>query len=240
VLNRCDRIVAISQALAGAAGRLGIAPASIVVIPLGVDVAQFNPPSGPRGAEVVFVGSLIKRKGVRYLLEAMAQVRREFPAVHLTVVGDGPERAALESTTARLGLSECVTFAGLLPADGVRQAMQKARAFVLPSVEEGLGVVLLEALACGTPIVASRVGGIPEAVTADAGRLVPPADPAALAGGLIELLRDEAGWLEMSRNARRRAEDVYDWSKIAARLIDVYRTVLPAGRSVHGKTISLA
>jgi glycosyltransferase involved in cell wall biosynthesis len=231
VLNGCDRIVSVSQALAQAVGRLRIAPASIVVIPDGVDVAQFRPALQPRQPEIVYVGSLIKRKGLPYLLEAMVQVVRELPALRLTIVGDGPERAALESTAVKLGLSECVTFAGLQSADGVRQAMQRAMAFVLPSVEEGLGVVLLEALACGTPIVASRVGGIPEVVTAGVGRLVPPADPPALAQVLIQMLHDEASWPEMSRNARRRAEDQYDWSKVAARMIGLYRTLLPAGEA---------
>jgi glycosyltransferase involved in cell wall biosynthesis len=116
-----------------------------------------------------------------------------------------------------------VTFAGQQPPNQVRLWLQQAKLFVLPSVEEGLGVVLLEALACGVPIVASRVGGIPEAVTPEVGLLVPPADPALLGEAIIQLLSDEQRWQGMSQNARSRAEEFYDWQQIAAKLITIYR-----------------
>jgi rhamnosyl/mannosyltransferase len=95
---------------------------------------------------------------------------------------------------------------------------------VLPSTEEGLGVVMLEAMACGTPVVASRVDGIPEAVTDREGRLVPPADPAALADAVIETL-DDGGWEAMSRAARERAVEHFDWNHIAQRYVELYRRV---------------
>ena len=97
--------------------------------------------------------------------------------------------------------------------------MQRARLSVLPSIEEGLGVVLLELLACGTPVVASRVGGIPDVVTPAVGRLVPPGDPAQLAEAICALLGDLPAWAETSGRGRAHIVAEYDWERIAGRHI---------------------
>jgi glycosyltransferase involved in cell wall biosynthesis len=223
VLQGCDRIIAVSQALAEAAGQIGISPGSITVIPDGVDLSQFSPAQSEREPLLLYIGSLIKRKGVEYLIEALAAIAQRQPSLRLLIVGDGPERPTLERLVSDRCLTERVTFAGQQPSNQVRLWLQQAKLFVLPSVEEGLGVVLLEALACGVPIVASRVGGIPEAVTPEVGLLVPPANPTLLGEAIIQLLSDEPRWQMMSQNARKRAEEFYDWRQIAAKLITIYR-----------------
>jgi len=226
VLRGCDQIVAVSQALKEFTLESVAGSASIAVIPDGVNLNHFKPPRERRKPVILYVGSLIKRKGVVYLLEAMAKLTRSAPSLELKIIGDGPEKPELEEIAAQLGLGRRVSFLGFLPPDEVRQWMQRAKLFVLPSVEEGLGVVLLEALACGTPIVASRIGGIPEVLTPEVGILVPPTDVDALSEAILQALNDEEQWQEMSLNARKRAEEVYDWRKIGAQLIEIYRDAL--------------
>lgn len=226
VLINCNKITALSHALADATAALGVAPEKIQIIPNGVATDNFTPlDSTERERIIVYVGSFIERKGVRYLLTAMAEVLRSFPDYRLVLIGAGPQQNELEKLAAAYGISEKVVFTGFLSQDKVRDWLQRAKIFVLPSLEEGLGVVLLEALACGTPIVASNIGGIVDVVTPDVGKLIPPADAHALAEALFELL-EKAPWTEMSWRARRRAVEVYDWKRIGAQYIDVYRSVL--------------
>ena len=226
VLRRCDRISVLSQALARSTAAIGIPVGEIQIIPNGVDLEKFAPPTDAREPLIVYVGSLIKRKGVVYLLEAMAQVLQVHPHFRLAIVGDGVERLALEKIAADLNIENRVTFAGQLPPQQVREWMRRARVFVLPSVEEGLGVVLLEALACGTPIVASRVGGICDVVTPEVGVLVPPANSDRLAEGIDHLLGDEETWAKMSGSARQRAEEHYCWDRITDQYTSIYESLV--------------
>jgi len=129
----------------------------------------------------------------------------------------------------QLGVAGCVQFLGEQTQDQLRGWMQRAWVFVLPSLEEGLGVVLLEALACGTPCVGSRVGGIPDVVVPGTGLLVPPADELALADAIVQLLQNPTQWQALSTAARQRALDYYSWPIIAAQLMQVFEKVL-AGR----------
>jgi glycosyltransferase involved in cell wall biosynthesis len=142
------------------------------------------------------------------------------------LVGDGPEEAALRDQVESLGLTRPIDWLGFQPQEAVRAWMQRARVFVLPSLEEGQGVVLLEAMASGTPVIASDVDGIREVVTPDVGFRTPPADPPTLAAALTTLLADDALWLKMSRAARCRAVEQYDWPLIARRFIDLYATLV--------------
>ncbi len=226
VLQHCDRITVLSRALADATEAIGLPATSITVIPNGIDLAQFTPPRGNRGPVIAYVGSLIPRKGVIYLLRAMARLVHMHPSLRLVIVGEGIEKIPLQETARDLGISAQVSFVGEASREQVRSWMQQARIFVLPSTEEGFGVVLLEALACGTPIVASCVGGICDVVTPEVGMLVPPRDPDALAAAIAQLLSDEKRWLEYSVNARKRAEEMYDWHQIARRYQDLYEDLL--------------
>jgi glycosyltransferase involved in cell wall biosynthesis len=143
-------------------------------------------------------------------------------------VGDGPERQSLQALASELGLSESVDFAGYQPQDVVRQWMQRAKLLVLPSLEEGLGVVLLEALASGTPIVASEVGGIVDVVTPGVGVLVPPGDASGLANAIANTLLDADRWLAKSVRARDRAVELYDWDRIGEQYARIYAEILGA------------
>jgi colanic acid/amylovoran biosynthesis glycosyltransferase len=145
---------------------------------------------GP-GPELLFVGRLAEVKGVAVLLEALVEVSKAHPDVHLTVVGDGPERARFEARTARLGLERHVTFAGYLSQAEVAAQLARTDVFVLPSYAEGVPVTLMEAMGAAVPVVATQVGGVSELVDHGSnGYVVRPGDPAPLADCLTRLIAD--------------------------------------------------
>jgi glycosyltransferase involved in cell wall biosynthesis len=141
-------------------------------------------------AGAIFVGRLTRQKGVHDLLEALAILRREGRPLDLTIVGDGPERANLKARARALGLP--VTFTGEVTPDEVAYHLRDKRVFVLPSLEEGLGLVVAEALTQGVPVVATRSGGIPDLlVDPESGLLVPPSSPPALADAIRAVVTDD-------------------------------------------------
>lgn len=226
ILAKCDLVVALSRALETRVVQLGVSPSKICVIPNGVDTNQFTPlESKNREPLILFVGSLIQRKGVKYLLQAMPEVFTSFPDFRLVIVGEGPEKPFLQQLVKELRIENRVIFVGAQPQQEVQKLMRLSKVLVLPSLEEGMGVVLVEALACGTPVVASCVGGIPDVITPDVGILVPPTDPGALSRSIVEILRDPVYWMEMSQNARRRAETYYRWELIAKQYIELYQNL---------------
>lgn len=175
---------------------------------------------------VLFVGSLIKRKGVTYLLDAMQTVLQHCPNSRLVIIGEGPEQAGLQNQANQLGIAEKVAFMGALSQEQVRDWMQKARLLIVPSLEEGQGVVALEALACATPVVASAVGGLPDIVPATVGLLAQPADATALAQAMIQLLRNEQQWLAFSEAARTYIMTHFDGPVIGKQYGELYQALL--------------
>lgn len=137
---------------------------------------------------LLFVGRLRIRKGVEVLLNAVSVLREDDRLVRLVVVGDGEHRASLEATSRRLGLVDSVRFLGGCDAGAVRQLMSRAAALVVPSIYEGMPLVVLEAMESGLPVVASAVSGLPEVVNPASGWLFPPEDVAALSVALSEVL----------------------------------------------------
>jgi glycosyltransferase involved in cell wall biosynthesis len=189
------------------------------VVHCGIDPARYaRPDNRLPGAHLVFVGRLAAVKGVPVLIDALAEVA-DLPGVRLTLVGDGPERAALEAQVARLGLLEIVTFAGYQDSAGVAELLKSADALVLPSFAEGLPVVLMEAMAAGLAVVTTQIAGIPELVQDGVnGRLVPPGNRPALAQALREVLTDPARGAAMGRAGRARVVAEHDSATEAARL----------------------
>ncbi|MDW8292644.1 MAG: glycosyltransferase [Anaerolineae bacterium] len=220
-LSRCTYTVALSRHLAQKVIELGIPSDKVDVIPNGVDT-EFFAPSTRREDIILFAGSLIERKGLRYLLEAFESVCHLLPSFKLVVVGEGPLLPTYQRWVESRGLRDRVLFLGELPHSEVRNWMQIAKLFVLPSTEEGLGVVLLESLACGTPVLASSVNGIVDIVDSNVGALVKPRSSQQLAEGMIALLGDRDKWFELSVNARARAEE-FDRKRVAEAYILRYK-----------------
>ena len=226
-LTRSYHITALSNALKEQLLSMGIDDSKITIIPNGVNTSTFTPlPPRQRENIILFVGSLIQRKGANFLLKAMSLLAPSFPHYRLVIVGDGPQRITLQQLAGRLGIDHRVTFTGRLPQDQVKKWMRRAKVFVLPSTEEGMGVVLIEALASGTPVVASKVGGIPDVVTSDVGILVPPKNGQALADALRGILQNPSDWDKMSHRARQRAVEIYDWGQVSRRFVSLYHSIL--------------
>jgi glycogen(starch) synthase len=205
-------------------------------IPPGVNPSLFEGPfedpfSGVGRPRVLFVGRLAPQKGVRALVEAAGLLEDE--SAQVLLVGDGPERKALEREAERLGVGRRLHFVGFLAHDRLPAAMSHADLLVLPSLYEELGTVLLEAMQAGLPIVASKTGGIPE-VAEDGvnGMLVPPGDPEAIARAIDRILADRGLANRLSEEAQERGKD-YDWEVLAGRVLRVYRGVI-AGRLAPG------
>jgi len=188
VASRARFVAAVSDPLlqaARAALRLDPARSGVVRMPVGVDSshAPGSPEAGPPW-RLVAVGRASPEKGFDVLLDALHIARRDGADVTLEIVGDGPERAVLEAQCGQLGLRGAVRFVGPLPRAALYERMAASHAVVVPSRREGLGLVAVEALALGRPVIASEVGGLPEVVTPGTGILVPAEDPVALAHAL--------------------------------------------------------
>ena len=158
------------------------------IVHCGVDPTRYQPNPGPPQKRLLFVGRLAAVKGVAVLFEALASLRQTHPDLRLTLIGDGPERAALESLTYTLGLSDVSAFLGYQSQDQVAAALSAHDIFVLPSFAEGVPVVLMEAMAARLPVIATAVGGVGELVDATSGLIVPPGDAEALAHAIDTLL----------------------------------------------------
>jgi glycosyltransferase involved in cell wall biosynthesis len=165
----------------------------------------------------------------------MTGVQRKFPDFRLVLVGEGGLRSDMEALADSLEVRGAVEFAGALPPAAVAERMRRSALFVLPSLEEGLGAVLLEAMASGTPCAASSVGGIPEILPEKTGWLVPPGDPEALAGAICGMLRRPERLRSMGLHAREHAVRNFGWEDIATRIVTVYEQTLARYSAAPGE-----
>jgi glycosyltransferase involved in cell wall biosynthesis len=198
-------------------------PARRAVIHSGVDIGNYSParPSIEGPLRMVHLGALAPRKGQEYAIEAMALLREAEVQTTLTLVGSGPDETMLRQKVADAGLGEMVTFAGA-HADP-RHFLADADLFVFPSRQEGAGFALLEAMASALPVVASNVGGIPEAlVDGKGGRLVPPEDAVALAAAIADVAHDRLSLAQMGRFNRDRIEQRFSLEATVRQLADWY------------------
>lgn len=235
VLRDARAVTAVSTFLAAeAAAVMGVTRDRIPVIPMPLALGVTADPDAAR-AGAIFVGRLTAQKGVNHLLDALAILRRQGRPLELTVVGDGPELPALKALARALALS--VTWTGYVAPQQVGGYLRDKAVFVLPAVDEGLGLVVAEALTQGVPVVASRSGGIPDLmVDPDAGILVPVDDRHALAAAIREVATSDRYRVGALRAGRILAERLSP-EKIAERYEEVYsrmrgtsRTSLPAVR----------
>lgn len=177
------------------------------VVHCGIDPERYARPRVSPPDRLIFVGRLAAQKGVPVLLAAFARARKIRPSLCLTLVGDGPDRRALEAEVQAMNLGDAVTFLGYLNQEAVAQKLSESTALVLPSFAEGVPVVLMEAMASGLPVVATRVAGVAELVEDGvSGLLVPPADEEALARAILEVTGNAAGQMGAAGRTRVSAE----------------------------------
>lgn len=228
--RRVKVVLPVSQALREAMQRIGI-KGRYVVVPNTVNVRLFEPClNGADGAtasggkkRLVTVALLTPEKGIPVLLRALRILRSRRSDFVLDIVGDGPQRVEYETLAQELGLGDFVRFHGLRPKREVVKFLHNATFFVLPSLCETFGVVLIEALATGKPIVASAVGSIPEIVSPEVGRLVPPGEPHTLAAVLDEMLNSYQQY-EPQRLVKY-AKEKYSYEVVGHQLYDIYTDV---------------
>jgi glycosyltransferase involved in cell wall biosynthesis len=222
-----DRVVTLCSASSEEARLEGFDDAAVRCIPNGVDIDVFRPAGGAdaKRETVVFVGRLIESKGVQVLLEAFELLAEERPGARLSVVGDGPMRRRLQRCAAALPCRDRISFHG--SCSDVQRFLKAASVFVLPSFVEGLPNALIEAMACGLPVVATRVGGIPDVV--DDGRtgiLVAPGDRSGVADALKALCGSAHMRAQMGSAARETIVQRYCIEAVARRYIDLYDELL--------------
>jgi len=236
-VERAERVIAVSaQMREDILVHFRLEPDRVVVIHNGVDAEAFRRTEqrealarhGVREPYVLFVGRISEQKGIFPLLEAARTLPDDVSLVLCASSPDTPELAArLEAAVA--GRSRVRWINAMLPVAEVVQLYSHASVFVCPSIYEPFGLINLEAMACGTPVVASRVGGIPEVVVdGETGWLVPPGDPTALAEALRVALADPARARRMGEAGRRRVEAHFSWDRIAERTLAVYRDAIAA------------
>jgi len=223
VLRQADLIYAVSPGLADEMARV-IPAEKIRVTSTGVDLGVFREQNRPRRKRLLAIGRLKWKKGYRYLLEAMPDILAQHPDYVLTIVGDGEERAAIEAQVQALGLQDHVELLGQVPQDEIVTLLNESRLFVMASLAEGLPKALLEALACGTPVVVTRACHATDIVQG-AGLEVPSADSRALAGAVNRLLSDQDLWQQCAANARSRVLG-YSWEAIAAQNYREYQRLM--------------
>ncbi|WP_138380263.1 glycosyltransferase [Luteithermobacter gelatinilyticus] len=226
-LEAAAAVICVSQSLKQTLLSHGLTDTKLTVVPNGVDQTLFHsrqpsPPQQP--GYLLCVGNLVPLKGQDLILEALTMV----PDWRLVLIGQGPDRKKLRRLVRELGLEKRVVFIEHVHQSDLARYYAHAAATILMSVMEGMPNVMLESLACGTPVIATAVGGIPEVITPENGILLKDRNSATLAQAIQELkLRQwDRKHIEMEMAA-------YDWSHVARRQYDLYRQVLAASRSLE-------
>lgn len=203
---------------------IGQAIAPTRVIPNGLDPKEFDivTPSDT-ASDFLFIGELRKLKGVDILLNALAQ-HAPLQNMTCTIVGDGPDKAEFEEQTQRLGLKNRITFTGAMPA---REAFQLGRTMVMPSRQESLPYIILEAAAAAVPVIATNVGGIPEIFADQQSRLVAPNDPAALASKMENHLKFPEQAAKDAHDLRAVIENRFTITNMSRAILLFYKSSAP-------------
>jgi glycosyltransferase involved in cell wall biosynthesis len=224
-----DAVITVSDELRRQAIAQGVPAEKVTAIRNGCDTSVFHPGDrtaaraqlgcDPSDELIVYAGNLLASKGLGELLEAFLEFAKLRPRLRLAIAGQGPYRDALARRAAAAGMESRVILPGRCDANGVAQWMRAADVFCLPSYSEGCPNVVVEALACGRPIVGTNVGGIPELVKEACGLLVPPRDAVALRGALEAALSKPWDGAEIARTSTR------SWETVAAETLAVCRQV---------------
>jgi len=226
IADASDHLTVVSNTMRDEFLKLGVKPDKISVVPMGVDLRYRFVPSGvePDTGSILFVGRIVEKKGLKYLIEAMPMILRKCPRVHLTVVGDGPNRLDLEKLAQDLGLCDHIRFLGAIENEELPALYQQAAVVVFPSVvgedgdREGLGLVLAEALGCGCAVVTTDQPAMMDVVqNKQTGLVVPQKNPKELSIAIISLLSDVEFRSILAAEGRNHVLKCFDWQVIAER-----------------------
>ncbi len=235
-----DHALAASTEIAEVASTLGRG-ARVEALTNGVDTNRFRAVdpamvTEPGVRRIVVPRRLYEKNGVEHFVRALPELMRAVSGIEAVVIGDGPERARLEALARELGVERAVRFLGVRPHEEMPGLLSSAEVAVFPSLMEATSVAALEAMACELPVVASRVGGLPEIVDDSVGVLVPPGDCGALAEGLTQLLgRSDLG--QMGKRARERVVESWSNERLVRRHLEIYEALI-SGISVQESSVA--
>jgi glycosyltransferase involved in cell wall biosynthesis len=227
LLRRSDLITAVSNSVARDLQAYGISGCKIKVVGNGVDAKIFTPiRNRSKRQYILFTGRLSYRKGLFDLIECVRYVRDKFPDIPFVIVGKGPLLGRLIKKVEELSMKEAFIFLGYVDRQRLIKIYQEATLYVLPSHYEGLPTVLLEAMACGLPVVATAVSGNIDVISdGNNGILVPPRSPKKMADAICKLLSDVEFAELLGNNARRTILEHYSWDVVADRISSCYRSL---------------
>ena len=208
--------------------KLGIDPKKISVIHNGVDTALFAPKTSLKTADkkqILWVGRFVTGKGVEYLIEAFSRVLKKIPGSHLVLVGGGPEKSAIEERITKLHLQSSVTFIDYLDNEKLPEIYKNSDVFVLPSLMEGVPRTILEAMACGVPVVTTNLPHL-VGIIEGAGLVVPAKEPTLLSDVIFTILEDTSLAEKMGQRGRKRIVQEYSWEDTVGKVLALYESVI--------------
>jgi glycosyltransferase involved in cell wall biosynthesis len=223
--RHADHVTVVSTAMRENLQAMGCNPENLTVQSMGADLKKrFTPAADAvKTHDLVFVGRLVEKKGVATLIESLRLLQPEFPALKVSIIGDGPDRPALEQQALELGVSRQLDFIGSTPNEKVPEHYRSARIAVVPSLvardgdQEGLGLVAVEALGCGCAIIASDLPALRDVVTdGENGLVFRSGDAQDLASNITRLLSDDVLYNHLVDNGRRSVEEKFDWQAVGA------------------------
>ncbi len=243
VVSRSPRLFVLSEFMRAQLAELSeAAGARAEVLPGGIDTARFapdreTPRSDPRSPRLFTARRLTPRNGVDQLIAAMPEISRLHPRASLQIAGTGELKGQLRALARTLGVADRVSFLGQIPDSELVQGYRRATLVVIPTVKlEGFGLAAGEALACGTPVVGTPVGAIPELLRPVDPRLVAgDSSPPALAAAVSGLLDDAEGLSAIAARCRDRVEPALGWDAVAARYLQAYQAQLLGRQAIAGR-----
>jgi glycosyltransferase involved in cell wall biosynthesis len=229
IFNEANRIICLTVHDAETIERWGCPPEKICIIPNGVDTNKFRPLGEEQPNLLLWCGRFIEQKGLKYLMEAFEIIAKEKQnsQAKLALTGNGPLFPKIYEMARKRKIIDNIIFMDHLPHTEIPTIMNKASIYVLPSLQEGMPYVLLEAMACGKAVVGSDIPGINDVIThMKNGILVPPRDSQSLAQAVTTLLDDESLRRKIGKRARKLMVEKYSWDKITAKIGKLYRETM--------------
>ena len=217
----------------------------IRIIPMGVDECRFCKKDRIRAGEptessriILSIGRIVEKKGLKYLIMAMQEIIKRYPDMTLFIGGDGPEKKQLIQLCSELNLEKNVIFLGFVAPEKIAELYASSDIFILPSIEtkdgdtEGLGVVLLEAMACGVPVIGSNLGGITDIIEDNkTGLLTRPGDPDDIARKILSLISDKELRTTLSKNAITLVNEKFSWNIVSKQFSEAFQDSIKFGKN---------
>lgn len=227
--KKADKIIAVSSSTKNVlVERYGLREERIKVIPNGVDLSRFHPMNIDKiPNSILYVGRLDKRKGIDFLVKTIPLIKKEIPEIKLFIVGKGKLRKPLEKFIHFHHLESNIQFLGFIPDRELPQWYNKAEITVIPSVFEGFGITAIESMACGTPVIATKVDGLKDVIDdGKTGFLIAPSNKEELSNTIIRILKNEKLRDKIIKNGKKEILDRFKWNKIIGEILGIYQTVI--------------